>query len=128
VGIEAFRGCSALQSAVISGLAKGLLQNAFLNCSALKEVYLSETIINIGYGTFRGCLSLKKITCLAPSTSVVYSTAFGESEGDWAGRNTYNTGENMLYVPAGATGYDTGAWLDPLCTARKCGFTLSATL
>ena len=53
---------------------------------------------------------------------------FGNSPDNYTGRNTYNTGENTLYVPAGATGYDTGQWLDPLQNAEKCGFTLSATL
>lgn len=53
--------------------------------------------------------------------------SFGASTSSYVGRNTYNTGENILYVPAGATGYDTGEWsvlLDP----EKCGFTISYTL
>ena len=31
----------------------------------------------------------------------------------------------MLWVPEGATGYDTSYWLDPLQNASKCGFNLS---
>ena len=49
---------------------------------------------------------------------------FGNSEDTYTGRNTYNTGENKLYVSQGATGYDTGNWLDPLQNPDKCGFTL----
>lgn len=62
----------------------------------------------------------------APATDGAH--VFGGVEGNYTGRNTYNTGENMLYVPVGATGYDTGQWLSSLCNATKCGFTLSATL
>ena len=61
----------------------------------------------------------------APTTT---SDTFGINTSNYTGRNTYNTGKNILYAPAGATGYDTGYWLDPLQNAEKCGFTLSATL
>lgn len=53
---------------------------------------------------------------------------FGNSETTYTGRNTYNTGENMLYVPSGATGYDAGEWVNTLLNPDKCGFTISYTL
>jgi hypothetical protein len=58
----------------------------------------------------------------------MYSNDFGNNVNNYTGRNTYNTGENMLYVPVGATGYDTSGWLDPLQNAEKCGFTISYSL
>ena len=61
-------------------------------------------------------------------STVSGSSSFGSSSQNYVGYNFRNTGENTLYVPAGATGYDTGKWLDPLQNAEKCGFTLSATL
>jgi hypothetical protein len=71
---------------------------------------------------------LKKITSLAMTAPTVSKDTFGSSANSYTGRDTYNTGENKLYVPVGATGYDTSYWLDPLCNSEKCGFTLSATL
>lgn len=62
---------------------------------------------------------------MAPRLS---KNTFGNTIFDYTGKNTHNTGENTLYVPAGATGYDKGYWLDPLQNAEKCGFTLSKTL
>ena len=82
----------------------------------------------MGQEAFLKCVSLKTIICKATTApEAVYSGALGGSDG-YVGRNTYNTGENTLYVPVGATGYDKGQWLDPLQNANKSGFTLSATL
>ena len=75
-----------------------------------------------------GCTSLASITCFPSVAPTVSQASFGTGSREYTGRKTYNTGENTLYVPAGATGYDTGFWLDPLQNAEKCGFTLSATL
>ena len=75
-----------------------------------------------------GCTSLASLTFLRTTAPSLSRNVFGDSSDNYTGRNTYNTGENTLYVPAGATGYDTGQWLDPLQNAEKCGFTLSATL
>ena len=82
-----------------------------------------------GYGAFGGCSSLKTIICKAIQAPSVDRYSFGDPFYlAYAGSNTHDTGENTLYVPAGATGYDKGEWLDPLQNAQKCGFTLSATL
>ena len=54
------------------------------------------------------------------------NAVFGDSSSGFTGKDV--TGPKTLYVPAGATGYDKGQWLDPLQNAEKCGFTLSATL
>ena len=72
--------------------------------------------------------NLKKITCRATAAPTCAEGTFGQSDNSYAGKNTASTGENTLYVPADATGYDTGYWLDPLQNAEKCGFTLSKTL
>ena len=77
---------------------------------------------------FAGCSSLTSISFLRATAPSLDYAVFGEGTYNFTGRNTYDTGENTLYVPSGATGYDTGYWLDPLQNAQKCGFTLSATL
>lgn len=89
----------------------------------LKNIILPSTINRIdAYSiNFRGAVALTIKTKTAPEVS---EGTFGTNELTWIGRNTYNTGENKLYVPQGATGYDTGYWLDPLQNPDKCGFTL----
>jgi hypothetical protein len=85
-------------------------------------------VTSIRASALGGCLSLKSITINRSSAPTLESDIFGNGLSNYTGRNTYNTGENTLYVPQGATGYDTGQWLDPLQNAEKCGFTISYTL
>lgn len=81
--------------------------------------------------SFDGCVNLKTIICrivTAPVTSEYNDYLFGGESKKYTGMNTKNTGENILYVPAEATGYDTGEYQRTLCNPDRCGFTLSATL
>lgn len=81
--------------------------------------------------SFDGCVNLKTIICrivTAPRTSEYNDYLFGAESKKYTGMNTKNTGENILYVPAEATGYDTGEYQRTLCNPDRCGFTLSATL
>ena len=131
---SAFRYCTSLTSLDLSpfnGAPITSLYRTFDGCSALTSIDLSPlngtSITNLNE-TFYGCKALQTIICpwaVAPTAS---STTFGTGYSDYTGRNTYNKGVNKLYVPAGATGYNSSYWLDPLQNASKCGFTLSATL
>ena len=133
---SAFYGCSALTSIDLSPFAGApitSLYRTFRGCSALTSIDLSPfagALITDFNDTFHGCKTLKTIiaTWITAPASTSSSGSFGINTSNYTGRNTYNTGENMLYVPSGATGYDSGVWLDPLQNASKCGFTLSATL
>ena len=58
------------------------------------------------------------------SAPTVQSSTFGDSIDSYTGINTNDQGINRLYVPTGATGYDSSAWADPLQNPDKCGFTL----
>ena len=123
-----FYGCSSLTSIVIPEGVTSIGGSCFEGCSSLTSITLPSTLTSIGDQCFYGCTSLSSIIShITTAPNVLYET-FGTDKGSYTGRNTYNTGENTLYVPAGATGYDTGYWLDPLQNAEKCGFTLSATL
>ena len=77
--------------------------------------------------TFYGCSALKTIIVPWKDALAAASNTFGTATSNYTGRNTYNTGENKFLVPLGATGYDSGYWLDPLQNASKCGFTLEYT-
>lgn len=74
------------------------------------------------------CVNLTKLYFYPTTAPSVTSSTFYNSGTLYVGKNTASTGENTLYVPANATGYDTGYWLDPLQNADKCGFKLSKTL
>ena len=121
-------GCTALTSVKLPDSLTSIEDYAFSGCTSLTSITLPIGVTTIGNYMFRSCTSLTSITCMRAVASEISSGSFGTSTSDYTGRNTYNTGENMLYVPQGATGYDSGAWLDPLQSAEKCGFTLSATL
>lgn len=125
IGSNAFYGCPDLLRVVLPDTIKEL-GDVFRECTKLEYVEMGSSITTLGW-TFIQCLSLKNILIKA-LTAPSASGTFGFDNNEYAGRNTYNTGENMLYVPAGATGYDTGAWLDPLQNAEKCGFTISYSL
>ena len=127
LGDYCFLNCSALTSIELPSGMTRLGNNCFANCKALTSIGLPSGITSLGNRCFSGCSALKIITSLSLTAPLVYDSTFG-ADSSYTGRNTYSTGENMLYVPAGATGYDTSYWLDPLCNAEKCGFTLSATL
>jgi hypothetical protein len=84
---------------------------------------------------FAGCVNLKTIMSKCISAPTAYYSFGEKSLNNFTGQNTRDTGENMLYVPSSATGYEdatqaygTNQWLDPLQNAEKCGFTISYSL
>ena len=128
LGQETFYNCSNLTSITLPSTLDSLDNFCFYGCSSLTSIIIPEGVRHIGEYCFYGCSSLTSLTILRTAAPALARYMFGDSPDNYTGRNTYNTGENTLYVPAGATGYDTGQWLDPLQNAEKCGFTLSATL
>jgi hypothetical protein len=128
IGRTAFDGCSSLTSITIPDSVTSIGNEAFCRCKSLTSVTIGNSVTSIGDEAFGICPSLKTIICKSTQAPTCYSTSFGNGEYSYAGRNTYNTGENMLYVPVGATGYDASYWLDPLQNAEKCGFTISYSL
>ena len=122
---SAFRGCTSLTSITIPSSATNIGDEAFEDCRGLTSITIPSNVTSIGYSTFSGCFKIETINCLCSSAPTVADSTFG-SASSYVGKDV--TGTKTLYVPAGATGYDTGYWLDPLQNAEKCGFTLSATL
>lgn len=125
-----FISCSALTS--IIGLEStsitSLLGYTFYGCKALTTITIPEGVTSIGSGCFHSCSALTSIISLTITAPTTVADSFGNSSATYTGRNTYDQGVNMLYVPQGATGYDAGFWLDLLQDATKCGFTISYTL
>lgn len=131
---NAFNGCRSLTSIEWGECTfpnAPRLISTFINCVKLTSIDLSpfkDASMTDLTNAFNGCVALH--TIISPWMTAPNSgkTTFGTSTSNYTGRNTYNTGVNKLYVPTGATGYDSSYWLDPLQTSTKCGFTLSATL
>lgn len=106
----------------------------FNGCSSLTSLDLSNfdtsSVKNMGMGgMFSVCKNLKSIKLGDKvANTKVSSSTFGNSSSYYTGYNSRSTGENKLYVPVGATGYDTGYWLDPLQNTSRCGFTIVYSL
>lgn len=109
-----------------------LFDNSFRGCLKLESLDFTPLAYTPGFytNTFSGCIKLSTIILPFMEAPIIDSYTFGTSTSSEQNRYTgYSTrGSNVLYVPNGATGYDTGAWLDPLQNASKCGFTISYTL
>ena len=127
IGSSCFYGCTQLKAIKLPAALTMMSAYMFYNCR-MEEITIPANVASIDSNCFLQCLALKSITCMRATAPSVQANSFGNAESNYTGRDAYNTGENRLYVPSGATGYDSGAWLDPLCNSDKCGFTLSATL
>ncbi|MBO7688621.1 MAG: leucine-rich repeat protein [Kiritimatiellae bacterium] len=97
---------------------------AFANASYLAAVVIPSTCSTIGTYAFYSATRLATITVNRSAAPSVQSSTFGNSNSYYTGRTYYSAGTNKLIVPAGATGYTSSYWLDPLCSSTKCGFTL----
>ena len=124
IGSAAFERCSGLTSITIPNSVTAIDSTTFEGCSGLTSITIPNSVTAIGDYVFRSCTDLTSIQCLATTAPTVQSGAFGTYDSNYTGRNTYNQGINKLKVPTGATGYDTGAWADPLQNSSKCGFTI----
>ena len=123
---RAFQSCSGLTSITIPSSVTSIGEYTFSGCTSLTSITIPSSVTSIGWYAFGSCYNLEIMNCLCSSAPSVDNTAFGSGSSSYTGKDVTKT--KTLYVPAGATGYDTGAWLDPLQNAAKCGFTLSATL
>ena len=117
-----FRGITSIISAEVDGFSSGI-SYTFYECSNLERVVLN--ISSIGAGAFDGCTKLSSITINKSTAPTIYSSTWG-SGSSTAGVNSGTV--NVLYVPTGATGYDTMNWTEYLLNASYGNFTVSATL
>lgn len=123
-----FSNCNELTVASIINPTTKIGDYFFRNCTQLSTVEISKAgDLGIGTEAFSGCTQLHEIrlpqTTVAPT---VKDNAFGNNDTNYAGMDSGK--ENILYAKAGATGFDTGQWLDPLQNPDKCNFTISLTL
>ena len=62
IGVESFRDCVNLKSAVISGSVEDIGMQAFLNDTGLTSLTLNEGLLRISYEAFSGCTALQSFT------------------------------------------------------------------
>ncbi len=128
IGSSVFSYCSGLTSITIPNSVKSIGYNAFYRCTSLTSVTIGSSVTSIGDKAFSICSNLESIRIFATTAPTVQSSTFGNDTSSYTGRNNYDKGTNILYVPSGATGYNASYWLDPLQNSTKCGFTISYTL
>lgn len=98
---------------------------AFSEALYLTSIELPSTLTVLGNQALNRCIRVSTITCKAMTAPTVSSATFGSSTSYYTGRNSYSAGTNKLYVPSGATGYNSSYWSSVLLTSSKCGFTLA---
>ena len=133
-----FERCEDLTSVTLSNSATSLSNDMFDGCKSLTSITIPSTVTNIGRIAFGGCINLSTIIINRSTAPTVYTPQSSDSSANassWgytaenaAGSNNRGTGNNILYVPADATGYDTIGWTNCLLNSSFSDFTISKTL
>lgn len=122
-GAYAFGYNSRFSSIIVPEGITILGSGTFRSCTELTSITFPSTLTSTTGYSYYGCLKLSSITSYAMIAPTVSLVTFGNSTSTYTGRNTYSSGTNKLYVPAGATGYDSSYWVSVLLDSTKCGFT-----
>lgn len=103
VGNNALEG-SSITKIAIPAITDNLGKKAFYNCHLLEEVVISALNLEIAEQVFDGCEKVKTIYCESKTAPSVKATTFGNIGQDAT--------DKVLYIPEGASGYDTGYWAE----------------
>lgn len=121
-GTNIFQRCTSLTSINIPNSMTTIPQGLLNHCSSISSIIIPSSITSIESIAFQTCISLSSITCEAITAPTVKQYTFGRSNTSYTGRNTYNTGTNILKIPQEATGYTSSYWNSVLLNSSKCGF------
>ena len=96
INTAAFTACTNLSSITIGNGLKEIGMYAFSSCESLSSINIPATVKNIGLYAFGYCDSLNMIISYALNAPLIHASTFN------------NVAKNgILYIPNGATGYDT---------------------
>lgn len=120
IGESAFQNCEGLTSVSLPEGLSRIDSYAFDGCSGLTELTIPDNVKSLGYSSFSGCTSVTTMTLGAgiqtignysftylESLNVIYSKMKQAPYLDGAFNRVKSAG--TLYVPVGATGYD--SWM-----------------
>ena len=98
----------------------------FYGCINLRSVVFPDSLKYMGYYMFYNCKLMASLTIpLVEAPSIYGNYTFGGSSASYSmGYTNRAAGTNILRIPAGATGYDTGAWTARVLSTSYCGFTI----
>ena len=96
----------------------------FYNATALEGLVFPTSLTTIDTNVFTLCSALKTLRFKSVTAPSIHKYSFGNSVTNAVGLTSARTGENILYIPTGATGYDSGYWVSNLTSASYSGFTL----
>lgn len=66
IGLNAFKGCTQLNSVIIGNSVTTIMDGAFWSCSGLSSVSFGDSIVSIGENAFCNCSSIESV--IIPST------------------------------------------------------------
>ena len=95
--------------------------------TAAGTLVIGENVVSLGGSLLSEAKYLKCIYCHARTAPSVNYSTFGDESSKFAG-SAVTEGEKILYVPAGATGYDASYWASVWLDSTKSGFTIRYTL
>lgn len=120
-----FSKCPNLKKATICGAAVTTGLGMFRYCESLEEVVFPSSLTAIPNYALGDCPNLSSITIprmTAPTASTYTFGGLNNVLSSYCGNNSSGTGMNVLRIPQGATGYETGYWSSVLLDPNKCGF------
>lgn len=103
---NAFRNCTAMESAELPEGLVSIGNGAFLNCTALREANIPDSVTTLGYESFFGCDSLTSV-CIPSSATLTlhygYCTTFSGCDNLIAitvaeGNSSYASHDGVLYT------------------------------
>ena len=100
IGAFTFSGCENLALTQLPDKVTSIGSNAFSGCENLALTQLPDKVTFIGQSAFAGCTGLTSLTLPMPKAPDLGTAAFG------------GTNLTTIFVPAGATRYDTGGWTE----------------
>ena len=118
LGEEALaQGTTGPESFILSSQLETIPYGCFIG-SYMQSIDIPASVTTIGESAFSNCFHLHTIRCYNPVAPTIQNYTFS-SIGTFAPEGT----SFVLYVPSGATGYET--WMDKL---EQVGFSISYTL
>ena len=100
IGDFVFSGCEKLALMHLPDKVTSIGQSAFYGCEKLALMHLPDKVTSIGQSAFFGCTGLTSLTLPMSKAPDLGREAF------------WRTNLTTIFVPAGATGYNTGGWTE----------------